>query len=62
MYCYSLCRSIILADVLEKTARQYQHELQMGGARGAEVMTFDPRQQLSLSTSQYTGAGVRRYV
>ena len=44
-------RATILADVLERTARQYQQTLHVGGARGVEsAMNLDP--QLSLSSSQ----------
>lgn len=51
------CRAIILADVLERTARQYQHDILVGRAwRGTEVMTSDPQQQLSLELA------IRRYV
>lgn len=41
-------RAIILADVLERTARQYQQTLQVGGTQA--TMNLDP--QLSLSSSQ----------
>ena len=52
-------RATILAEVLEKTAREYQHSLEMGGARGAEsVMKFD--QSFSLSSSQNTSSGGQR--
>jgi HAMP domain-containing protein len=44
-------RAVILADVLERTARQYQQTLGVGGVRGvAATMNLDP--QLSLSSSQ----------
>ena len=52
-------RSIILADILERTAREYQQTIQMGGARGAELgMNFDP--QSSLSSSQNLDSAGKR--
>ena len=53
-------RAVILADVLERTARQYQQTLGVSGVRGmAATMNLDP--QLSLSSSQNPDlAGARR--
>jgi hypothetical protein len=55
-------RAVILADVLERTARQYQQTLGVNGVRGmAATMNLDP--QLSLSSSQNPDlAGARRPV
>ena len=56
-------RSIILADVLEKTARQYQQELQMGVAGRSEVTgTSSPPWHLEYSGAKVDGSGVGRSV